>query len=326
VVLAFSHRQLLEAVEARYSEEKPACYRGLADYFWEQPMFTSQAADAPPDQRKASELTYHLYRAEQFERYRSLFDSQDWMQARFAASGRVYADYIDDLMTLWREIDQPRLLQAIDEKGQPAGLSGCLRYALIRTTVNSISGQYEPALIARAVAVSQWSPRRALDIITHISDPDRRFTAYKFLLRGKILDDFSREAAERAAFAAIQEMDNDLRVKELAKLLPLLHGDVQAHAVKEELELKAFEQLSKNFRYLSADLQQMVLTRILDCWEIRDYAYARVLPYINFSDLSADLQQMVLTKILERWESQDHDRVVPCLEGDKLSRWLKEAW
>jgi len=35
---------------------------------------------------------------------------------------------------------------------------------------------------------------------------------------------------------------------------------------------------------------------------------------------------MVLTKILERWESQDHDRVVPCLEGDKLSRWLKEAW
>src|SRR5688500_14191425 len=119
-------------------------------------------------------LAAHLAEAGQYERLRALFDDPDWMKARVAAAGHTATGFRQDLERAWASLAHPSVLRAIEGGAHPAALTDCYRFALIAGSLNSLSGNYVPELIARALVTGRWSDERAIAVSAAIPDADQR--------------------------------------------------------------------------------------------------------------------------------------------------------
>ncbi|MBE7557270.1 MAG: hypothetical protein HS126_40050 [Anaerolineales bacterium] len=106
-------------------------------------------------------LADHLNEAGQYDHLRALFDNDAWMHARFEGSGYIYDGYIKDLMPAWQENAHQQALQQIEAGEEPTAIAYCVRYALIRTTINSIATNYISGLITQAMGSGLWSASQA---------------------------------------------------------------------------------------------------------------------------------------------------------------------
>ncbi len=86
-------------------------------------------------------------------------------QGLFRFDVEATEDLLDDLAT--------RALLQINRSSRVVRLD-CVRYLLIRTSVNSIAGNYIPEIIARAVEAGLWTTRRALSVTAKIPNEIER--------------------------------------------------------------------------------------------------------------------------------------------------------
>ena len=118
----------------------------------------------------------HLYEAEKWIELQGLFANDAWLQGRVANDGYQYSGYLDDLQRAWEHAYQECRAQI--ETGQPlTKIVDCIHLALIQTSINSLSANYVPAIVARAVAlgVKGWTTERAFSMAMRIPDAEKRF-------------------------------------------------------------------------------------------------------------------------------------------------------
>jgi hypothetical protein len=185
----------------------------------------------PDDGYLYEHLAYHLDQmagrdgAAEEEMF-GLFTDPSWLHARVAQFRYLYDGYIADLDLAWRRADEATRCQ-IDAGEEPFRLGDCVRYALIRTSVNSLAGNCDSSLVARAVETGTWLVERALSVAKRIPDADRRATVFTAILKTDQLSGEQRWTVEREGLAAAQAIGADMwRAQALAALAPQLSGEL----------------------------------------------------------------------------------------------------
>jgi hypothetical protein len=178
-------------------------------------------------------LAGHLAAAGRHDRLGALFHDDGWLLARFEGSGYVYDDYLADLSLAWQGFAHPMALEQADRGEQPAAVVDAVRYALIRSSVNSVAGNYPPEIVARAVETGTWAAERGLSVAEHVADPGARAELFTRLLAGAALSDEQRDRARAGGLAAVRSVarSND-RTEALAGLAPHLGADFAGQALE----------------------------------------------------------------------------------------------
>ena len=112
-------------------------------------------------------LVYHLQTVSAYDELKALFADQCWLSVRVPQCSYSYDGYLDDLSKAW-ECADAEARQQIKNGQCPAALSDCIRYLLIRTSVNSLAGNHVPELVARAVETGLWTVDRALSVAAKV--------------------------------------------------------------------------------------------------------------------------------------------------------------
>lgn len=156
-------------------------------------------------------IASHLYGAGDGRGFSRLF-SEGWMLARFEHDNYQYFGFTADIELAWRILRRDVDDQIGAGSLEIDGLAALFRCGLIRTRVNSLSSNYPPMLVKRAVELGLWTASRALDVATRCVDPVKRMNLYSVIL--ELRDDFCSEEqnieASRGRRMAAQSISNEL--------------------------------------------------------------------------------------------------------------------
>lgn len=226
------HKELVEA----YASQHSSCWHTVPDdgYFHQH-------------------LVYHLLSAGELKKARALYDHDRWMIARLRADGYSFAGYISDLVMMWgREL----------ETGS-ASMAYHVRNALIHTTVNSLSQNHIPELVARAVEIGEWTPERGMAVAPFIPDKARQSDLYVALIRSSRLDEEQRKTAvKNALLAACMIDDREDQLRAYSKIIPCLR-DHGARQLWKDWGIEVIEKESSNevqllmIEYLASAIQEI---------------------------------------------------------------------
>lgn len=242
-------------------------------------------------------LAIHLYKGEQVDRLEQLI-SPDWMRARIV--DYRYGGFIADVEQAWRA--------ALLQEGETA-LTDSIRYALIRSSFNSILNVYPTALAARALETGLWTSERAASVASSLRAlPAVHMWATLLATHGLLPADRAR--GEEMAIAEAQQMPRaDDRAFAFATLAGSLGGDTRTDVVRRGLaatrEIANFPTRARALiKFISVvpqekqnDLLLEVLATVRDrdgwqsCWE-RSFAVRDVAP-----SLDADLALIALRDV-----------------------------
>jgi len=218
---------------------------------------------APDDDYLYAHLAYHLDALAATDdnaaaELAALFTSDDWLQVRVAAADYTYDGYLADLEYVWRRAE------AQVKAGNADALAKCVRCALIRATVNSLAGIYDPELVACAVAVGLWSPERALSLAAKIPDAAKRARIYFLLLRVETLSLEQRLMAQtKGLAAAIAIADEPKRAQSLAMLSLFLMDDLAIQLLEATREIEDEEKRIGTLWILASHLKGTVQETVL---------------------------------------------------------------
>jgi hypothetical protein len=174
-------------------------------------------------------LASHLAAADQYNRLRTLFDDDAWLHARVEYSG---FSYDADLALAWDHFAQPRARAEAEQGDVPVALSDVVRFALIRTSLNSVAGNNPPEIVVRAVETGLWSAERALAIAGRVPEPAQRAALITRLLAQERLSEEQRDRARTSAIEALRAIGKDKnRAEALAALGPHLTLEFAEHTL-----------------------------------------------------------------------------------------------
>ncbi len=186
---------------------------------------------APDDGYLYDHLVFHLLEAGDTRALEALFDNAEWFHMRVKQSSYLYDGYIADLMTAWKDVAQSDALLQIERAESPTSLVNCVRYALIRTSLNSIAGNYEAPLVIEAVrsGLEGWTTTRALNISSKITHLERRVLMCASLLEAGFLSSDEAQKAKNIAINAINVIqDTGSWTSTLVSLIPHLTPEERA--------------------------------------------------------------------------------------------------
>lgn len=276
-------------------------------------------------------LVRHLSEADHYPRLRALFDNHDWMHVRFEGDGYVYNGYIEDLALAWEKHAHLAALQQIDTGDEPKALVECLRYALIRTSINARAKNFVPELVARAVQTGLWSPQRALNIAAIIPVAVQRAWTYVDLLKtGKLNMQSYHICQTRLLETALSiETEND-KVSVLCALAPYATKELLEQALVGAAEIIHLTPRTRTVSTIASYLDdnkknkimQQTLRMILLSSEpqlVRDQALIAVGHYLEGQLLEQAIPEVL--SIRDSWNRRDFFvAIAPRLKGELLDR------
>jgi hypothetical protein len=182
-------------------------------------------------------LAYHLHAAGALDELKGLFANQHWLHQRVPQRDSTYDGYLSDLMLAWK-CAHSKARRQIEAAQERTAFADCIRYLLIRTSINGIAGNYVPELMARAVETGLWTPSRALSVVAKIPDEAKRAEMCIALLK---VAGLSREQQREVQWlgwkAALAVPDEGQRAEALAALAPQLTGTLLERALEAALAL-----------------------------------------------------------------------------------------
>jgi hypothetical protein len=203
---SFADFLLEDAHNVDYHINSETMHARIAEYYW-----TSYYDDwSKCDGYGIASLATHLYRGLQLDRLKSLINPQ-WMRVRMDRDTHHFDGFNSDLDLAWESTSK-------NKGGEIAYLLDIVRFALIRTSFNSISAAYPPAIIARAVEVGQWSLVRALSLTPRLSESAARVLYTSILSSGNLSPADRCLLEERALGAATEIIDPFQRTIAFAQL------------------------------------------------------------------------------------------------------------
>jgi hypothetical protein len=261
-------------------------------------------ATAPDDGYLYDHLTYHLDGSvpptQEASELKALFASPAWLHARVVQAGYTYDGYIGDLMTAWQRA-QTHARQQI-ATGQPlTTLADCVRYALLRTSLNSLSSNYVPALVTQGVKIGLWTAHRALSTAAKIPESQARYTLVMALLPFEMLTPTERQEGHGVALEAALKIGNEgARARALTGLAAHLSQSLLSQALDAALKIgdegARASALTGLAAHLSGEAQERTLSQALEAaLKIRyEESRARAL-----TGLAAHLSEPLLSQALD---------------------------
>jgi hypothetical protein len=151
-----------------------------------------------------------------------LFEDHNWLHVRVPQCEYDYTGYLDDLRIAW-DIAHKEVLHQINISQDPSTFAYCIRYALIHSCINSISGNYDPPIVERALTIGMWQPNRALAVTAKVPDAQQRTKLYTAIPRSNTLSHDKQTKVQRLALEAASAIATESsRSSELAELAPYL--------------------------------------------------------------------------------------------------------
>lgn len=182
------------------------------------------------DRYGLANLALHLFEGKQFDRLAGLI-SQGWMLARYDQDAHTYAGFRSDVELAWRAA----LSGDGDGDGEQA-LAQSVRCALIRTSINSASRNYVPALVARALEVGLWTPQQAFGLATGLAGQGAAALWVAILRTGRLNETERTQAQNHALQGALDIKDPRERGIALSSLAPHLGAQAKRRALSEGLK------------------------------------------------------------------------------------------
>lgn len=192
-------------------------------------------------------LAYHLRAVSAVDELKGLFADQQWMQVRFPQCDYTYDGYLDDLSLAW-ELAREGTDRQIEADEEPSTFADCIRYALIRTSINSLARNYSPDIVARAVVVGLWSTDQALSVAAKISGSLVQVEMYQTLLENETLSKKQREEARRLGMKAALSQWDEREHPEVLKILAAQLAEEQSSQSAEEVLRAALSLRKKSAR------------------------------------------------------------------------------
>jgi hypothetical protein len=288
--------------------------------------------DLPPDEPYLwDHLAYHLIEAHQLDQLAALFADDGWLQARVRHDGYTYDGYLADLERAWQQA-QATAAQHTDEAAVQTALAALIHYALIRTTINSLSGNYPPALVARAIEIGLWTPERALSIAYKVADKAQRVKMIiPILATTRCTASQSLAAVATALQAALAIRDEESKAQVLAALAPHLDKDDLTTVLQATLAIRDGWSKAQVLAALAPQLDQDDLTTALQATlAIRDERYkaqvlAALAPHLDKDDLTTAVQA-ALAIGGGRSKAQVLAALAPQLDQEQRQRALTAAF
>lgn len=201
-------------------------------------------ASASDDGYLYDHLAYHLnYLATNedkvaYEELKALFDNQDWLRVRVAATDYQYDGYISDLMLAWEHTNSLAYNQLNDDQ-LPSAFADCLRFALIRTSINSLAANFEAKLSAQAIDTGLLLPQHALSIAKKIPRTEKRS---KFIAKILETDRFQEQSKQKFGrsigeywLKAAMDIDSEEHRARVLAALPRYLDKEQLQKVRDEV-------------------------------------------------------------------------------------------
>lgn len=173
-------------------------------------------------------LVYHLIFSQRDEAMLQLFRDEQWMGARYTQDGFTYVGYIADLILAWKH-----LATQVIEHDSVQTMADCIRLAMLRTSINTLSSNYIPEVVAQAVRLGIWTAEQGLQIASNIPDPIQRANLFTLLVKTGCLSQNDCHWAKQRALEAIPTINNSLYwAKRLSELAPLLDSGLIMKALE----------------------------------------------------------------------------------------------
>jgi hypothetical protein len=147
-------------------------------------------------------LARHLAATDNYPELKSLFSDQQWMNARVPNSGYVYHGYISDLELTWEMADK----KAVEDETY---FADCVRFGLIRTSINSLAANYVPELVVAAVECGLWTLERAIEVTDSIPDKYEVWRLLIMLLQMNLSNTSVRKEIEKKALDAASAIKDE---------------------------------------------------------------------------------------------------------------------
>ena len=196
---------------------------------------------APDDGYLYGHLAYHLEKIAASDLdatadLEQLFADDEWMRVRIVVDDYRYDGFLADLDRVWAELNRS-LSSALSNGSTTLAIGQSLRYALIRSSIYSLSNNYAPELVIQAVTSGLWSIARGLSVAARVSDERHRATLFAALVGSGLCDREQSESAMRAcldAACAIQYVEQ--RASGLAAVAHNLEGETKERALRAGLD------------------------------------------------------------------------------------------
>lgn len=208
-------------------------------------------------------LADHLFVLREYPEYRSqLYKliSQEWMHARVERENYRYDGFIGDLTLAWQHAHDEAMAD-IEAGKEPSTLAECVRYALIRSSITSLSSQYEPMLVKRAVETGIWSFARALSVASQVRHPRARARLICAALEADFpgANESERCKASSDALLVVREIeDHESRAVALCALAPYLKVQEKEMVLGEALSAaQMVSDLAQRVKTLAAIAPQL---------------------------------------------------------------------
>jgi len=296
---------------------------------------------APDDGYLYAHVAYHLDAlaatdADAAAELTALFATDAWLQVRVAADDYTYDGYLADLEYAWRRAEDETRQQIAKDKPLEAMVK-CVRYALIRATVNSLIANYVSELIVRAVEIGLWSAKRALSVTAKMSSNIQRAKMYTLLLDLDVLNLTQQQVAQiHGVEAARMIWQDEARVKALAAIAKHLSGSLQNTVVRECLATirgiehsdECVEALAALAPYLTGDslIEGLTIAQTIEWEQYQVEALAVLIPYLTGEAQRETQRKALMVALASKWRQAELlITLAPYLTEDLLTTGLSAA-
>lgn len=208
-------------------------------------------------------LVNHLYASFNYGEVANLFLSPNWARKRFQANNSRYDGVVHDLEAIWVNHLHPTALERLERSNDFGLFSDCFRYALIRTSINSLA-YGNPKLVIAGIKHGIWHSDVASSIAEQIPDAHQRAGLCVASLSELILPVDQVVKLHRLFFDAILNFPNSSMIVEaIKKIAPVLHESYvdEAFQIVQQIRFLAdrIEGLAPLLARLSSERRQVVL-------------------------------------------------------------------
>lgn len=198
-------------------------HRHVSDYYWRR-----RDDVAGYDAYGMKYLAAHLSHGQQLDRLTELI-GQGWLHAKMACESGTYEAFVGDVMIAWN-------LAHAAVRSNPGCLSTCIRFALIRTTVNSHAATLAPREITAFLERGTQSPERILSLAGHIPNPLDAANAFLIVLESTN-PAVAADIRERAITGALRELRQSREDGDVALVLSRLAGHLTGKSLSEAINI-----------------------------------------------------------------------------------------
>ena len=292
-----------------------------------------------------SHLTWHMEKAGQIEGIHALLHEENkygkngWYETLESLGQNVV--FIEDLMRAWN-LSEKQSEHQIEQGNKTSFIGLEIRYALIYTSINSLSANIPTELLVALLETKKWTTTKVFIYAQKEPDPFKRVT--KLISIYQIINDESikKEVLEKALEIASNIRSDYDRASALSALVPHLDGQRKEELMEKVLEIASNIQddydrvstLSSIVPHLDGQRKEELMEKALElASNIRsDYDRASALSAL-VPHLDGQRKEELMEKAFEIVSNiqYDYDRVsalsalVPHLDGQRKEELMEKA-